>query len=108
MFLSLVELGWTEKDYTGVAENVRRMKSLPPSQIEELLEEADKKIPREIGLKIIKLRNDSNYDRNFCRIAEIDYSNITQKNQRIIKAAFADYALRVMGFREQSLQSTNF
>lgn len=104
--LSLVELGWTIKDYNDVAKNVGRVKNLPKSQVEEILGEADEKIPIKTALKMIQFRNDSNYDRNFCKIAGINYSNITQEDQTIIKAAIAEYALRVKGFRT-SLQPAN-
>ena len=88
------EIGIGFDEYAEIALNIRRMKLLSPEQRWEILERADRELPKAVSHIAMKIMKGLFYDREVFKIAGISYGKEPPEGNIIIKMALADYLLR--------------
>jgi len=92
---SVLELGIDFEGYADIARNVGRIRIIPLWKREKILEEADKKLSKNLNGKISRALLDIANDREFYEIAGVPYYEGPPEGEKIFITAFADYLLRI-------------
>ncbi len=93
---SALELGINKKEYIEIARNTKRISNIPKSKRQNIIKRANEELSGRLRIMIDGLKKDIFYDKEFNKIAELDYSGKYSEEENKLTAGIVDYFLRNM------------